>query len=156
MRIEIDQSNKIEQTNKDTILGLSNSKVFTVVVKRKIKRKLQEDFRKQKQSRLFVYLVFISSVVLLLNHAKIKNVSEIIIDEEYTGYDKFFKQVFLRMYSKSHKKIPNVGFGNIGKKSEAHNISYLTMKGKIKANIILSYNEISNLCKKKTGCLSAE
>ncbi|TRZ77970.1 hypothetical protein D4R87_01665 [bacterium] len=149
MRIEIDQSNKIEQTNKDTVIGLSNSKVFTVIIKRQTKRKLQKDFRKQNQPRLFVYLVFISSVVLLLNYAKIKNISEIVIDEEYSGYEKFFKQVFLRMYSKSHKKIPNVRIGNIGKKSGAHYISYLTMKKKIKANVELTYSEIKNLCLKK-------
>ena len=45
MRIEIDQSNKIEQTNKDTIIGLSNDKTFTVLIKAREKRKLQEELK---------------------------------------------------------------------------------------------------------------
>jgi len=32
MRIEINQSNKVEQTNKDTIIGLSNEQSFTILI----------------------------------------------------------------------------------------------------------------------------
>ena len=39
MKIEINQSMKVEQTNKDTIIGLSNEKAFTILINRKIKRK---------------------------------------------------------------------------------------------------------------------
>ena len=55
MRIEINQSNKVEQTNKDTIIDVSNKKSFTILISRKIKRKLQEEFRKQGKPRLFTY-----------------------------------------------------------------------------------------------------
>jgi len=75
MKIEINQSNKIEQTNKDTIIGLSNQKAFTILINRKIKRKLQEEFRKQGKPRLFVYRTFIAGVVLLIKYAQLKNLS---------------------------------------------------------------------------------
>ena len=76
MRIEINQSNKIEHTSKDTIIGLSNERSYTILINRKIKRQLQEEFRKQGKPRLFVYRT-------LFKYAQIKNLSQVVIDEEY-------------------------------------------------------------------------
>lgn len=150
MVIEIDQSNKIEQTDKDTIIGLSNGKAFTVIIKKQTKRKLQKEFRRQKQSRLFVYVTFIAGVVLLVNYSEIKNITEIIIDKEYLGYEKFLKEVFCRMYGYHNKKIPIVRFGNIGKKSNAHCISYFSRKGqKYKPNKEIGFDELRKLCFKQ-------
>lgn len=145
MNIEIDQSNKIEQTNKNTIIGLSNSKTFTILIKAKEKRKLQEEFRKQGKPRLFVYRTFIAGIVLLLKYACLKNLSKIIIDEEYFGKEKMLKSMFLEMWSRYFDKIPEINFERIGKKSNAHNISYLTMKGKYKPDKTLRFNEIKQL-----------
>ena len=148
MNIEIDQSNKIEQTNKNTIIGLSNDKTFTVLIKAKEKRKLQEEFRKQGKPRLFVYRTFIAGVVLLLKYAHSENLSRIIIDQEYFGKERLLKSIFLEMWSRYFDKIPEVNFERIGKKSGAHNISYLTMKGKDKPNKVLCFNEIKQLALK--------
>lgn len=100
MIIQINQSNKIEKTNKDSIIGLANEVTFTVLANRKTKRKLQEDFRKRGKPRLFVYRTFIASVVLLIKYAKLKNISKIVIDQEYYGQDKILKSIFLEMWSR--------------------------------------------------------
>ena len=148
MNIEIDQSNKIEKTNKDTIIGLVNSKTFTILIKAREKRKLQEEFRKQGKPRLFVYRTFIAGVVLLVKHAQLKNLSKIIIDEEYFGKERMLKSMFLEMWSRHFEKIPEIDFEKIGKKSGAHNISYLTMKGKRKPDRTIGFNEIKRLALK--------
>ena len=145
MNIEIDQSNKIEQTGKDTIIGLSNEKTFTILINRKIKRKLQEEFRKQGKPRLFVYRTFIAGVVLLIKYAQLNNLSEIIIDEEYFGNEKLLKSMFLEMWSRFFEEISEISFERIGKKSNAHNVSYLTMKGKYKPDKVISFDTIRNL-----------
>ena len=145
MNIEIDQSNKIEQTNKNTIIGLSNHKTFTILIRSKEKRKLQEEFRKQGKPRLFVYRVFIAGIVLLLKYACLTNLLKITIDQEYFGKERMLKSMFLEMWSRYFDKIPEINFERIGKKSNAHNISYLTMKGKYKPNKIASFNEIKQL-----------
>ncbi len=145
MRIEIDQSNKIEQTNKDTIIGLSNGKVFTVLIKRQVKRKLQEEFRRQGKIQLFVYRTFIASVVLMLKYAKLDNLQNVIIDQEYLGNEKILRSMFLEMWSRYFDDMPNIHFENIGKKSRAHKISYLTGKGKIEANMKIDFAEIKRL-----------
>jgi len=145
MKVEINQSNKIEQTNKDTIIGLANEKTFTILIKSKTKRKLQGEFRKQGKPRLFVYRVFVASVVLLFKYAQFKNISKIIIDEEYYGKDKMLKSMFLEMWSKFFKEIPEISFEKIGKKTKVHNICYLTMKGKYKPDRAVSFIEIRHL-----------
>jgi hypothetical protein len=148
MKVEINQSNKIEQTNKDTILGLANEKTFTILINRKIKRKLQEEFRKEGKPRLFVYRTFIASIVLLLKYANLRNLSEIIIDEEYYGKDKALKSMFLEMWSRFNLKIPEISFRKIGRKSKVHSICYLTMKGSYKPNRIINFWEIKRLALK--------
>lgn len=145
MKIEIDQSNKIENLNKDTIIGLSNSKVFTIRIKRQIKRKLKEEFRRKGQPQLFVFRTFIAGVVLLLRNAGIKEGS-IFIDEEYSGNEKILKSMFLEMRARVSEDDLAVSFRNIGRKSNAHNISYKTMKGIIKFNSDLKFDELRFLC----------
>lgn len=145
MKVEVNQSNKIEQTNKDTIIGLANDKSFTILIKAKIKRKLQEEFRKQGKPRLFVYRTFIGGAVLLLKYAQIKNLSQIVIDEEYYGKDRVLRSIFLEMWSRYFTKVPEITFDKIGKKSKVHNICYLAMKGKDKIGRVIRFEEIKRL-----------
>jgi hypothetical protein len=147
-RIEINQSNKIEQTSKNTIIGLANDKTFTILISAKIKRKLQEEFRKQGKPRLFTYRTFIAGIVLLLKYAQLRNLSKVVIDEEYYGKEKLLKSMFLEMGSRFFREIPEVYFERIGRKSKVHNICYLTMKGKYKVNKIISFEEIRRLALK--------
>jgi len=145
MRIEINQSIKIEQTNKDTIIGLSNKTTFTILINRRTKRKLQEEFRKQGKPRLFVYRTFIAGVILAFRYAKIKNLFKIVIDEEYYGKDKMLKSMFLEMWSRFFREIPEVSFEKIGKKSKVHNVCYLVMKGRNKADKVIGFEELRRL-----------
>jgi len=51
MVYEIDQSGKIEDTSKDTVLCISNGYYLSVKLKAKTKRQLQKIFRKNGQTR---------------------------------------------------------------------------------------------------------
>ncbi len=148
MNIQIDQSNKIEKTNKNTFIGLANGKSYSILIDRKLKRKLQEEFRKQGKPKLFVYRTFIAGVVLLIKYAKLDNVQEIIIDEEYSGKEKVLKSMFLEMWSRYYGEIPEVSFERIGKKSKAHYACYYSMKGERKINKKIDYQELKKLALK--------
>lgn len=91
MQYQIDQSGKIEDTSKNTVLALANSKSFSVLITAKCKRQLQDVFRRRGQNRIFVYWTFAAGVALLLKD-QLKAVNEVIIDEEYTGKDKLIKK----------------------------------------------------------------
>ena len=58
MRIEIDQSGKIENTNKNTIIAFSNNKFKSIFISAKDKREIQKFFRRIGKPRIFVYKTF--------------------------------------------------------------------------------------------------
>lgn len=148
MIIEIDQSNKIEETNKNTIIGMSNGKAFAVLIKGRAKRKLKEEFRKAGKQNLFKFRVFIAGVVLMIKYSGLKGISEVVIDEEYTGKDNMLRSMFLEMWKRYFEKAPIVRVDNIGRKSGAHAAAYLAMKGRNKVDREIKYEELKALCLK--------
>ena len=66
MKIEIDQSGRIEETNRDTILALPSDISFSIKINRRTKRKLLEYFRRQGKPRLFTIKVFSAGLYFLI------------------------------------------------------------------------------------------
>lgn len=91
LRIEVDQSGKVEQTNRSTVLAYSNSRRYAVEVlsttKQEILRRLREQGR---SSRASVQLVFAALVALLLKDV-VEQADSVVIDSEYTGQDAAIK-----------------------------------------------------------------
>ena len=72
MKIEIDQSGKIENTNKHTYLAFSNHQHFVLKINSVEKRKLQKYFRSIGKSKLFIYLTFASLIILAFKKSQNK------------------------------------------------------------------------------------
>ena len=144
MQIEIDQSGKIENTSKDTVLALSNRLQFSIIIPRKIKREIQIIFRKNKQPRNFVLFTFSAGLSILLHYAKPKH--KVLIDKEYLGKEFIIKKHILETYKKEVIK-PIISFGFIGKKSNSHRLASLVVKKKLKPNIIVTKNELLKVIK---------
>lgn len=53
MNIEIDQSGKIENTNKDTVIAFSDDTCGSILIKAVDKREIQKIFRDIGKSRIF-------------------------------------------------------------------------------------------------------
>lgn len=145
MRIEVDQSIKIEQTHADTIIGIANSKQCAVVIPRNIKRKLEKDFRRSGRRRLFSLRVFIAGVVLGLEYAKFKDLSDVVIDIEYVGQDRRLRSIFLEMWSRKYDTVPDITFRLIGKRSKAHEVCWKTQRGQRKPSVVLKYGDVKKL-----------
>ncbi len=130
MKYQIDQSGKIEQTNKNTILCVSNGSWDTIIITNKMKRQLQEIFRRNGQIRNYVLFVFCACLVLLLKrNSQVKSVT---IDREYYGKEAIIKKILLELLKKE-KSTTDIYFDNIGRKVNAHKRAYLTFTGKLKA-----------------------
>lgn len=130
MVYQIDQSGKIEQTNKNTVICLSNSTYATIILKAKDKRQLQEIFRKAGKPRVFPTQVFAALTYLLLEHAKVKS-GLIYIDKEYPGHESIIKSYLTQLINKRGKVIldpENIRFMLVGKTSNAHLIGYKDWK----------------------------
>ena len=131
MTYQIDQSGKIEDTSKDTVLALSNDIVFSLLIPRYVKRRLQKIFRNSGQPRIFVLVVFSAGLSLLLKKSNPKK--RVIIDREYYGKEGDIKKYLNEMLSNA-KNTPPFAFQRIGKASRAHFLAKTTAQGKNKPN----------------------
>lgn len=148
MKIEIDQSIKIESTNKDTILVFSDGIYSSVLITAKTKRQLQEIFRKVGEPRSFILRVFTAGIALLIK-PYLSKITELVIDNEYDGYEKVIKELlisFLNLKSQVKQGKLTIRFASIGKKSKAHLIGYNIYIKKKRANKIVSFDDMRKLC----------
>lgn len=141
MKFEIDQSGRIEETNRPTIISVANKEYsYTVKIDSKIKRLIQKKFQIIGKPKMFGVYGFASGVIILVKSSKIKN-SVIVIDIEYDGYNKILKEIFTKYLDKSLE----YRFLNIGKSSPAHKSAYSTFKKNTKANYIVKLEELEKL-----------
>lgn len=145
MKIEIDQSGRIEETNRDTVIAFSNEKQFSIRIPARIKRQLLEVFRRRGKPKLFKYKVFALGIAILLRRSKIspKNLS-LVIDDEYPGHEGTITDI---IWSRFDPEV-EINFRSISKNSPAHEMAYYTYKKERKENVRLTYEEIVASIKK--------
>jgi len=145
MKIEIDQSGKIEDTSKHTFLAFSNGEHFILKISAAEKRKLQRYFRKIGKAKLFIFLTFTALVIILLKNLKSKN-NQITIDIEYPGRSPQIKN-FIKIYYPDFP-IEDINFHQIGKKSKAHYLAHGTAIKMLNPDLIINANQILRAIKK--------
>lgn len=144
MSLQIDQSNKIEKTNKDTALALANDIVCSILIPGKVKRKLQELFRKRGRTRIFIYKTFAAGIVLLLK-PHLSKIDRVVIDQEYPGKEKMIRSMIYGILGRFCDKIPEIIFERIGKKSKAHEVAHHVSSKEQKPNRVIKFSEIKKL-----------
>lgn len=143
MKIEIDQSGKIEDTNKNTIIAFSNKIFRSILIKAKDKREIQDMFRKIGKPRMYIYRTFTELIYLLIRN-DLNKIKEIVIDKEYPEKEALIKNLLLQRIKgkKSDFLAENISFTGIGKKSKAHLLGYLVYKNRRKADLEIVSKEI--------------
>ncbi|MCX6812817.1 MAG: hypothetical protein NTW79_04370 [Candidatus Berkelbacteria bacterium] len=151
MKIEIDQSGKIENTNKPTVIAYSGDKNKSLIIFAGEKQKLQKYFRRIGKPSSFVYIVFAVLIFILIKSEK--TIDEIIIDREYAGQEPLIKNYLIQFIKKSdrHFDKKKIYFHQIGKKSPAHDLSVKSFRKK-KADIKVKSDDVLKfLTKLKSG-----
>lgn len=143
MKIQIDQSGKIEETHRETILAYSNSKIFSVKITAKSKRKLQELFREIGEPRSYVIAVFTVGIFLLIED-DLQNIDSIIIDPEYRGKEQIILKILNSLFE-AHKikEMPIIQFKSIGRLSKAHLVAIEVFRKKRPVNKILKFEDFT-------------
>ena len=141
MHIEVDQSGKIEQLDKDTYIAFSNHEQYCVKFPKRIKREIIYEYRtkvKQFIPRLFAICLF----YCLKDYIRKKEL--ITIDLEYPGWEAAIKTYLMPLlkleYRDFDKKI--IRFNMIGKESKAHKIAKSAFIEKTKPNRILDKEDV--------------
>ena len=145
MRIEIDQSWKIEKTNKPTVIAFSNSQTEgSVLVPQKVKKLaftyLEERFGREKTN---IVRIFAACIIVLLKAYNLKTTS-LIIDREYPGYEPILKNLIVDYGKKLGLTFgfEDISVQEIGKKSEAHWLAYDVFTKKKKAGRIIKLHDL--------------
>lgn len=143
MKIEIDQSGKIEQTDMDTIIAFSNRHQYAVLLPKEVKRKLIKKYREGRQVilKLFVICVYYSIKDYL------HEIEFIVIDKEYEGKDDYIKSLLLNFIRKDYPKFDRqlIKFSNVTKRSKAHEYAANIKRGYSKPQKILSEYDIEKM-----------
>lgn len=143
MRYEVDQSGKIEDTNKLTIVAFANGKTRTLKISGVEKQKLIRSMRVlDHPKKTFIYKAFAGLVFLLLKNQKVE---EVVIDREYPGHEATIKVVLTQLFAKFGKEKPEIGFAKITKKSPAHEIALETFRGRRKPDLVVKAKEVLKL-----------
>jgi hypothetical protein len=123
---QIDQSGKIEQTNKNTVIALSNSIQLSVILKAKEKRAIQSIYRVAGKPKIFSVQVFAALTYLLIEKSGTFG-GIIYIDKEYPGYEDVIKSYIVqlsRKVGKNNLDPDSIRFIQVGKTSKAHLFGY--------------------------------
>ena len=143
MVCEIDQSGKVEDTRKLTVVCFANGKLKTLLISAKEKRRVLVIMRElDKPHKNFVFRIFAGLVFLLIRDEEI---DALIIDREYPGNEPIIRSILISLFQKNGIKPPNVSFGQIGKLSKAHQGAIATFQGKRKADIVAKADDVLNI-----------
>lgn len=142
---QIDQSGKIEQTNKDTVLCLANGTWDSVFIKAKTKRQIQEIFRRNGRIRNYVLFTFCAALSILIKR-NLKT-GRIVIDREYYGKEPIIKKL-LEEISKETKEKVILEFGLVGKSSRADFLAGEVFAKRKKPKLILTERVLLKTIKK--------
>ncbi len=143
MKYQIDQSGKIENTEKPTVIAVCNHITLTILIPAKVKRQFQDICRHRGLTRLYVYVLFAIGVSLLLTELKTR--SKITIDTEYPGKEKLLNDLIEIFVGK--QKI-NLDFARIGNRPIVHYLAHDVYSKKKKADKTISLAEIVKITKK--------
>lgn len=137
MKVEIDQSGRIEETNRNTIVGLANKEIsFTALIPAKIKRQLLEEFREQGKPKIFPIVIFAHAVLEIIKRSHL-GITDLVIDVEYPGHEGTIANI---INSGLEKEI-DISFKSIGKKSKAHYVAYGVFTGRNKPDVKLGLKD---------------
>lgn len=142
-RVEIDQSNKVEDSG-DTFLAFSNGIAHTIRVPFRVKRVGIDLLRQRGKSKRTATLMLFAACVFLLVEGHLSEIDTIILDNEYSGREADVKAFFVRFLQKSGKSFPmqHMNISSIGKKSEAHRLVWEAYRGKTRADRTIVEQEI--------------
>lgn len=144
MKIEIDQSGKIEQTQWPTVIGVSNGKSYSLLISANEKKKLQGYFRKRNKGKIYVLRVFAGLIYIAVTKFA-SEVDSVTIDLEYYGRDKTIHSMIKEIATNCRMKLPAIHFARIGNRPRAHYTALDVFAKRKKPTVRVTAQEIIDL-----------
>lgn len=142
--VEVDQSGKVEDTAKDTVLAFADGVSFAVLIPAAVKRAVYRELtdRGLREKEITIQLFSIGLYFLLREH--IAQMQRVTIDVEYTGKDALIKERLISYLLRGSYVVEaaQISFDYIGKKSPAHILGISVLRGERKADLVLTFEEV--------------
>jgi len=143
MKCYIDQSGKVENTSKLTVVAYANGKAKILLISSKEKRKLITILKRlDYPNKVYIYKIFAGLVFLLVRGER---PVEMVIDNEYPGYGPLIKDIVLKLYIRYKLEKPSIDFESIGKNNLAHKVAIEAYRGKTKADLKVKAEDVLRL-----------
>ena len=144
MHIEVDQSPRIEETNRPSVVAFSNGIWSSVYVSAKNKKRLIKLLRVKRKNMKVAKAVLFAVLIYLLVENIITTKLIVDIDLEYPGYEGEIKAKLTQLARKNRKKLlsDQITFRAVGKKSSAHQKAWQTYRKKLMPKKVLSFEEV--------------
>lgn len=146
MRVKVDQSSKLENTNKDTVIAYANSKQKSLVIKAHDKREIQRFFREANKPTIYVFKTFAVLIYLLIRD-DLSRIDGIEIDREYPGKEWLVKQYLLQLIRRYHHSATfdkeAIDFCLVGKRHGAHKLAIEVFRQKASPDLVVSYEDVA-------------
>jgi hypothetical protein len=127
--IEVDQSFKIGNTSKATVVAFADGKERAILIPAEVKRKIIQELRRRGKGVRLYYLLFATLLYLLLKE-DIENIERVTIDIEYRQKEAMIKGHLLNLLRRAGKRVDGhqIQFARITKKSPAHRVAIKTLR----------------------------
>lgn len=143
MTYQIDQSGKIEDTTKVTVIALANGNHKSLRIGAGEKQKLIQSLRTMTfPKHTYIFKIFAALIFLLIKDERVKTV---LIDQEYKGNEATIKNILIQLFRRFDLEEPEVEFGLVGKKCNAHRVAIATLRQEQKPDLIVGAKEVLKL-----------
>ena len=147
-RIEVDQSNKIEDSG-STVIAFANGIGDAVLTPSSVKGQAIHWLRRNHTLQAPAHVLDFAAAVFLLLEPHLDQLDKVVIDVEYTGYNRRIKDFLLTRIWRNHPGFEawRIEFGQVGK-GPAHDKANLVREGKDRERRTVRLQELLNVLQK--------
>jgi hypothetical protein len=148
MRVEVDQSGKMEVLKVDTALAFSDGIAASILIPAAVKREVYKRLKARgARHKKIVARMFAASLFLLLED-HLEDITAVVVDVEYEGWNAVIRGLLLahiqRVAPRIHKD--QITFGYVGKKSPAHKMALVVFRRTCEPGKKITARELLALC----------
>ncbi len=128
----------------DTVLAFANDINYSILIRAIVKRRCIQQLRRRRIGNKIIVLRLFSAGLFLLLRDILKEGAIVMIDTEYTGREGDIKGMLLRMAKHANIELNShqIQFGQIGKKSQAHQVAIEVFRGRKAPDRVLTVEDI--------------